>query len=424
MKTSITVKDYVKGFAAGLLALFTLVVAIYLLLAVAGAINLIQEVIAADVADEQLGEGSTLSMVAGSIASIATNFVRGIWAIRGGFIVAGALGLLGVFGLHLGRATYRRYAWQFSFAAVATVITVSLVTWAIGQQAAVSEWLAERPELYMSREMFERSFWTDFWVGLIVGVMLSLPIWALWRNWYERLQSRKDGDLSAAESNTEQSAISEHRAYAERLQALKRVSEEDESAARSTPDATPQVTLRLLTTLALLLVLALAISFWAIQSYDSNRLQLEHATVRTAEDAPEFSAELELRPNTRRLRIANINGAGTVDIDLQPKDAPQNENPAIQDWTFQQRDDPEYLHQEILVAGEQPGPYSLYFDQKAGWGIYEYTLSHGGEGSSTLALIAGFAMACSLLLALALGLLVLLRLGWLHTPTYGEGRES
>ena len=102
MKTSITVKDYVKGFAAGLLALFTLVVAIYLLLAVAGAINLIQEIIAADVADEQLGEGSTLSMVAGSIASIATNFVRGIWAIRGGFIVAGALGLLGVFGLHLG----------------------------------------------------------------------------------------------------------------------------------------------------------------------------------------------------------------------------------------------------------------------------------------------------------------------------------
>ncbi len=68
--------------------------------------------------------------------------------------------------------------------------------------------------------------------------------------------------------------------------------------------------------------------------------------------------------------------------------------------------------QSIPLTDLPPGDYCLDFRQDAGWGMYEYTVSHGGgQISHQLALAMGMLTATTMVVAIGLIGLILLRLG-------------
>ena len=80
------------------------------------------------------------------------------------------------------------------------------------------------------------------------------------------------------------------------------------------------------------------------------------------------------------------------------------------EWAFESRAD-EYLYQDMPVQGLVPGDYILAFEQRAGWGYFEYMLSQGGgRNSQMLAIATGLLLAITIALAFILAALVISRL--------------
>ena len=240
-------------------------------------------------------------------------------------------------------------------------------------------------------------------------------MWMLWQQAFQGMVRSLPSDQTQPAPSAEH-ATSDFRNYTERLHQLKRGAEPNERAEPSPREATPArqgSSWAVLAAGLMLLLLLLASSTWMVRkAYDRVAIRLEHQTLYLrATNQPEVSQLLQIDKDTHDLSIVNIDGAGSVNITLTGGPQCSEVIRPQEQWIFV-RSEGEYLHSTLSLAGLAPGEYCLELRQEEGWGMYEYTLSHGGgEISHRLALGVGLLAAMTVVSAVGLLALVLLRLG-------------
>jgi hypothetical protein len=370
------VRACLSGFGAGLLGMLTLVLVVQLCLAIPSLMDLVTA---------QATGALTPGLVGKSVLVSAANLLRSLWSVRLGFLAFGILGVVLAWAHRIGWALRKERAWLVSFACLASILAVSIVTWTFAQREEIALWLAERPEAYQWREFLLTSYLVDVGVSLVFAFTIAYPIWAVWRWWYLRLFSQV-GSAKSCEG--------EKPAWAAGLvEALQKGA--------------------LVRPLAILLALCV-VALLLVEKYHSTvSVRLQHGVVFVdATTRPHQEVLVRIEPSARKIRVVNINGVGTVDLYLSPTSDYEQARASVEDWSFEWRSD-EYLYADIPAHGLAPGVYHLHFLQESGWGYFEYTLSHGGGFHSHLAALAiGFLLAISLILGaglLASGILRLRR---------------
>ncbi|NIR25760.1 MAG: hypothetical protein GWN77_02075 [Gammaproteobacteria bacterium] len=410
-------KVYLAGFLAGALSLLTLILIVYFALAIFSLLfTLPSELIEAEVTETSRAKVSTLN----SIVSSVENLFKGLWQARLGFLIFGILGTAATWVYQTSLLVRRGKAWLASFICMAVIIAVTFISWTYGQREEAALYLAENPELYRWRDLLLDSYATKVSVGIIFALAATYPIWALWRWWYIRLEAwlspARPTSESESRASQNQTILANHLSYASRLSELKRgalpaggqTTDQEKTPTKVVPtSALPErIRRKLIKSLAILLVLCLALLFFSNRYYNQVALRLQHgiAFLEPVTGAhQEFVVSVE--PDIQRIRVVNINGVGTVSLYLSPTDDYQEAVARVDDWSFKWRRD-QYLYTDIPVAGLTPGNYHLHFVQESGWGYFEYTLSQGGGTPSHIAaLVTGVLLACSLVLGLALLLL-------------------
>jgi hypothetical protein len=422
MKASI--RAAALGFLAGVLSLLTIMIVIYLALALVALLYTDpDELVSARATGALSDDSALLSLYAARLAESVQNGLRGLWDARLAFLLYGLLGVFAAWSYHAGAAVYPRQPWLVSYAVVAILAAISAITWAFAQRAAILLWMSETPETYRWRDMLLRSYTTEVTVALIFAPALAYGLWAPWRQWYTLLRKRWMPDLAGNPQpvHAAQSASTAHHHYAERLHELKRGAQ----PGRTIPpapilDSTPAPAvswIRLwtgnaaLALLAVALFISLVLYTWANRTHQNAAVRLQHGeTFVDSASQPTTRIPVQIEPDVQRLRVVNINGEGAVTIYLSQNEDTTQSVAALRDWSFEWRSD-EYLYQDLPVAGLPAGSYLLTFTAEDGWGYFETMLSHGGGEDSYLTAIAvGFLLACSLVLGIALSFLVIIRL--------------
>jgi hypothetical protein len=410
------------GFCAGLLALFLLIVLVLLALLLFNLVfTTVSELAAARAA------GKDLPMNWGTIGVALTdaliNLGRIVWDARLGLLAVGILGLLAAWGHQMGQAIDPTWGRPASALVMVLVVTFSTTTWVFAQWAQIAEWLAQSPELYVTRDLFAGSALVDLVVSILLGLLAAAPLWMLWHQGYTWL-THAWLPISYPSPNLSAPVADDYRRYTTRLHDLKRGDRfEDEPA---TPSASRprhaylQLSwFRLSMGLIALLILASG-STWLVQNaYRGVAIRLEHQTLYLrAANQPVARHLLHLDDDVRDLTIVNIDGAGSVEIALTGGSGCNDVIRPPERWVFVRRQG-EYLHSTLPLAGLPPGVYCLELHQKEGWGMYEYTLSHGGGRiSHQLALATGLLTATTLIGAIGLLVLTLLRIGVIAPAPY------
>ncbi len=430
-----TVCAYVLSFVAGLLVLLSLAALFFAGLIVFNLVfTFVNELAGAQAAGRSPWGDGAGSQLAAAIVDSARNLVHALWEMRLGFVIAGLLGVVALWGRRIGERIYPQRVWWISFGFTATVIAAATVTWVFAQQALIAEYIASSPELYQSRGWFEASHGTDIVVGLLISILLALPLWTFWQMYYLRLEARflpagtsPRAVATATQRGVTTSGYAEMRRDAERLHALKRG--EAAPAAAGGSGAVPQgeskreFSWRGIGGMAALLLIVLLAAIYLVRLYAGQvAVRMEHATVYLrAESDPEISLPVHIGANLREVRVANINGEGNASIMLAA--APDCRTPiaSVDDWSFRRREG-EYLHVSLPLEKVVPGDYCLRFVQHKGWAMFEYTISHGGGAvSHQLAIFTGLLAAASLVLGVGLLALILAGMGIL-APRAPGGR--
>ena len=424
MVNTSTSKVTFLGAVAGMLALLTFIALVYLAIIVFTLLFTTMDQLAQAQAEGTLLTDQSLLVLFGERAlSSGQNALYGLWQARFGFVVFAILGVLAAIADLFGREFSPKRPWLSSLICMGVIIVFTLVAWIFTQREAVLLWMAEAPELYQWRDFLIQSYTTDIFVGVVFGLALTYPIWAVWRWWYTKLGARwVVSPTLDAPAPKPHSAMATRRSYAARLAELKHnrpaATSAGQTAAINTErieQATSLARQRRLTKLILpliaLLLLCLAILFPLQAYYNQVAIRLQHG--RTFTDVRNESHqvfEVDVQPNPYRLRIVNIKGMGTVDLFFSPSEDYEAAVGQVTDWSFEWRSD-DYLYAEIPVEGVDPGRYYLHILQKDGWGFFEYTLSHGGGQASYLAALGiGFLLACCVVLIFALSFLTTIRL--------------
>jgi hypothetical protein len=423
-----TLKILVLGFLANVLGLLTLILIVYLGLATfALFFTMLNELTRAGVTGTPLSaNGSALELIGGSLADSAQNALKGLWDARLGFLIFGVLGTFTAWVHQIGLVVDKKRAWLGSFMGMLVIMTVSIITWTFVQREEVVLWIAETPELYRWRDLFLGSYTTDVGVSLIVALVITPPIWTVWRWWYVRLMTWLTPSTLAPEPTTPTrgTALEEHQAYAARLHELKRETLSAESypgQRKATLAEIISVTEppsreetgqggKLIEPLATLFVLCVTLLLLANNYHDQVAMRLQHGDAFvdvTTRPHQEFVVRIE--PGAQKIRVANVKGEGIVSLYLSPTADYREAVESVEDWSFEWRLD-ESLYVDVPVAGLEPGDYHLHVVQESGWGYFQYTLAHGGGRLSHLsALVTGFLLACSLVVGLTLVFLGVVR---------------
>jgi hypothetical protein len=423
-----SLKIYLLGGLANMLGLFTFIFIVYLGLAtVALVYTTVDEAAQAEATGTLPTDQSALELIGGVIVSSVRNGLKGLWDARLGFVIFGVLGVFAAWAHQIGLLLYPRRAWLVSFSCMAVIITVSIITWIFAQREEISLWLAESPELYYFwRDIFITSYATDLLVSLIFALTITYPVWAMWRWWYTKLMAWSPTPPALGPAiSTQLADLAEYQSYSARLHELKREASFPESQPAKHKPVPGEGSMapgelapfkasgpgdRLIKPVAILFVLGILLIIPIKSYYDRVALQIQHDRAFVdAKTQPHQAFVVEVKPETRKIRVVNFNGLGTVSLGLSQTGDDEQIPGNTQDWSFEWRSD-ELIYTDIPLTGLKPGNYYLHFLQKSGWGYFEYTLSHGGGRASSLSALAlGFLIACSLVLGLALVFLVVAR---------------
>jgi hypothetical protein len=146
--------------------------------------------------------------------------------------------------------------------------------------------------------------------------------------------------------------------------------------------------------------------------HDRVAITMQH-DVAFLDSSVEASKQFVIRvePGARKIRVVNMKGMGTASIYLRETGDPEDVLESVEDWSFEYRAGwGEYHYVDIPLAAVEPDDYYLDFVQETGWGYFEYTLSHGGGGTSHVtALVIAFLLACSVVVGAALVALLAIR---------------
>jgi hypothetical protein len=414
----------ILGFAAGVLALLTFVAAVYLTLAVSTlAFTFVKEMAKARATGLSL-ERQIWALLGQSLVSSGWNALADLWDLWGAFIGFGLVGLLAAWGQKIGQIVFPTRTWWISFLWVAVLVIIAGITWIYVQGEQIALWMAESPETYRWRELVLDSHIAALTVSPIFALAFTFPAWAAWRWWYIRLDGQwfvRNGAVPL-QPDAAHSSTSDYCAYATRMAALKsglspapdrssgtiatRTREHD-----STPLAAVVYNNALLPLLSLLTV-GCFIGYLITGYYHARvALRLQHGVVFVdTTTQPYKESSLQIAPDVRRLRIVNVNGLGDVSLSLISALNPERVVLSAPGWEFEWRTD-NYLYQDMPVQNLAPGDYILRFEQRAGWGYFEYMLSQGGGPSSqALAVATGFLLAIALILAGAVVMLAITRM--------------
>ena len=406
-------KVYLIGILAGALSLLTLLLTVYLGLALfTVAFPLVSALIEADATETPLANASILSSLGGSLS----NLLNGLWQARPAYMIGGILGGCAAWAHQVGLASRKERAWLISFIGMALLLAVAFITWTNIQTEAAAVQLANNPELFrLWRDLLLGSYATRVSVNLIFAFTAAYPIWALWRWWYTRLPMWLTRGKGATEPEAAlslaQSAFAEHQSQAARLRELRqqggtiaeKVVEPEVAPAKSSP-LSDLKRRQFIKSSAILLVISLALLFLSDRYHDQAALRFQHgvAVLEETSDRTHQHFPITVESDVQQIRVVNINGQGTVNIYLSPTIDYADAVAQVDDWSFKWRDD-EYLYTDVPTAEVAPGPYYLHFVQAEGWGYFEYALSQGGGSLSQIsALVTGFLLAFSLVLVLAL----------------------
>lgn len=415
---------YLSGFLAGALCLFTFILILYLCLAIFSLFfTTINELARAEATGPPAFTGPALDLIGDSILGSVRNALRGLWDARLGFLIFGTLGAFAAWVYQIGLMVHRERAWLGSFICMALIITVSIITWAFAQREEVALWMAEAPETYRWRDLLLGSYSVEVSVSLIFALSATYLIWAVWRWWYVRLIAWLSSTTLAIEPEPAVVPLREPeqqdwRSYASHLHELKRetlsAGSRLECFKGAVTKAVPLPVLtpieevlqsgKLIKPLAILFVLCVALLVPVNRYHDQVAMHLQHGTVfvDVASHQPHKEVVVRVEPGTRKIRVVNINGIGTVNLYLSPTADYADAVQSVKGWSFEWRSD-EYLYTDVPVASLEPGDYYLHFVQEFGWGYFEYTLARGGGTLSHIsAAVVGFLLACSLVLGLAL----------------------
>jgi hypothetical protein len=429
---------YLLSFVAGLLVLLSLAVLLFAGLIVFNLVfTFVNELARAQAAGRSpWGDGAASQLLAAVIDS-ARNLVNALWDMRLGFVIAGLLGVVALWGRQIGEQIYPQRVWWISFGFTATVIAAATVTWVFAQQALIADYIASSPELYQSRGWFEASHGTDIVVGLLISILLALPFWSFWQMFYLALETRflpagtPPGPHAATPENETTSVYATLRRDAERLHALKKG--EAASAPAVQTGVAPQLEnkrafgWRSIAGVAALLLIVLLAALYLVRLYAGQvAVRMEHATVYVRAEAtgdlgPEMIVPVHLGANLREIRVANINGEGSASISLAAPNDCRMPIASVDNWSFRRREG-EYLHVSLPLEDVAPGDYCLRFVQHKGWAMFEYTISHGGGAiSHQLAIFTGLLVAASLVLGMGLLAMILVGAGILAPRSPSRG---
>ncbi|MEM7129062.1 MAG: hypothetical protein AAF702_22200 [Chloroflexota bacterium] len=414
---SLSIKSLGVGFLASALGLLTVILVIYAGIATVGVFyTTVDQLARANAEDVVLTDDSVLTVMGQIITAALGNMVSSIWSMRVGFLAFGLLGIFAAWAHEIGLVVDPKRVWYFSFIMLYMLIAVALITWGLTQQEYISLWMADEPELYRWNDVLRRSYSTDISVALILALTISFPIWLLWRLWFGWLLPKFGGDaepqlksstIASDESHTKE-PVSEHRAYAERLRALKSQGNYSDLARDEYPPSTEftrrtslapalsKLTTRGFILPAVLIFVFSFLTYFPVQSMQRQvAVNLQHDTAfMNAGNTPVLSFPVTVEPGDGRVRIVNVKGQGTVGIFLSPSNDVKDAIKKIDEWTFEYRVD-EYIYNEFTLTGIEPGDYTLHFIQDVGWGWFEFTLSQGGGTRSiVLAALMGFLVAC------------------------------
>jgi hypothetical protein len=414
----------ILGFAAGLLALLTLIALVYLALVISTMTFTFVDALAKARAAGIALEGQIGAWLGQSFVTSGWNALRGLWGLWGAFVVFGLLGLLAAWGQQIGQMVYPAHAWRIGFLWVAILVIIAAITWIYVQGEQIALWMAESPETYRWRELLLDSQTAAIMVGPLFALAFAYPAWVAWRWWYTWLHRwRSTGnDAVLFPVNSAHSSADDYRGYATRLAALKRGAPMEPDSARqpveagmlmhhSPPSAGVVYSNGLLAFLALMAAGCFAGYLITTHYHARVALRLQHGmTFIDATTQPRTEFALQVAPDLHRLRIVNINGLGHVSLTLSPAANPTEVVGAAPEWKFKWRAD-DYLYQDMPVQNLAPGDYILRFEQRSGWGYFEYMLSQGGgRASQALAVATGLLFATALILASALVVLTVARM--------------
>lgn len=405
------------GFAAGLLGLLTCVLTVFVALAVFGlSFTLVDELAQVQASGVEL-EQSVWALLCQSFVASAANGGRGLWELRGTFLIFGGLGLLAAWLLEGARWVTPTRASTVGFFSVAVLFIIATIAWVYVQHEEVALWMAESPETYRWKAVLLDSQVAALTVAPIFALALAYPLWSLWHWWYLRLGGQVQGAATGQDPVAQRTTRDDdHRSYSNRLAALKRGNAEAATGETATTGdtTTPRVWVsnRHLALLALFAFVSLVGFAVARQYHAQVALRLQHGTTfvdATTQPSAEF--HLAIASDVKRLRIVNIKGLGEVDVTLTPVGDAARPVGEIAAWTFAWRAD-DYLYQELPVQQLAAGDYLLRFEQRRGWGYFEYMLSQGGgRTSQSLALATGILLALGVMSAVVgVGLAVARRL--------------
>ena len=407
------------GFVAGLLALLVWVLVIYLALAIfALAFTLVDEL--ATGAEGMALEGQLGSLLGQSIVASGGNALPAYRICRAPSSSSAywASSRPGAINLGLGGACA---GWWMSFLGVAALLVVAVITWVFVQREQITLWMAESPETYRWRDIMLDSHFAALSVGPIFALAIAYPAWLAWQWWFVRLADRvltrsrehcfdgRGAGRCGGPSHLFQTLGRSQTRRADRGQYSDPAAEPHRRAyaeewRRIATEPGPGLS-------ALLLIGAIGGAITAIASM--SRSPSDFSTARPSWTQPRsrtWNFALRIDPDVQRLRIVNINGLGAIAISLRSPGNSTEQVAETPEWAFEWRAD-EYLYQDIPVQGLAPGDYILAFEQRAGWGYFEYMLSQGGgRNSQILAIATGLLLAITIALAVILAALVVARL--------------
>ncbi|MEM7535457.1 MAG: hypothetical protein AAF639_24990, partial [Chloroflexota bacterium] len=398
MNQSTSIRPSIKlltlGFLSSALGLLTIIFIVYLCLTtVAIFFTTVQELAQAEAEGVSLIEDSVLSQLGQSLSTTFVNGLRGIWDARLGFLLLGILGIFAAWAHQVGTWLEAKHVTWFSFGCMLLIIAITMITWTEAQREYLSLWIAESPEVFRWRDQLTYSYSTVISVSLIFALTITYPIWLIWHWWFRALSARFgiDGVQPAASLATTPAAppaMSDHRAYAERLKTLRQGSDNQRTTAPSLAQssslaqtgsaeyvgfspalqklANRKVMIALAVTTVVSLLLLVPIDFY----HQQGALRLQHErTFTNAETDATRSFQVTVDEGEGRIRVVNIKGLGTISIFLShahnSEDAAQSAVASIDPWTFEFRMD-NYLYHEMSLIDVAPGVYTLHFIQSEG----------------------------------------------------------
>ena len=385
------------GSVANLLALTSIIGILYAgFMVVAVFHDLVDTLARAQAAGQAASQEPFLHLLWISLITTGQNGWQGIVGARFAYVAFAFLGLFAAAGWFFGGYTPGSRRWWFSFAGMTAVIALTGVAWAVLQRDQILLWIAESPELYRWRNVLQRSLLTDVSVIFVFSVLIAIPVWMSWRWWFEQIALRERRRTPIAQALP--SALAEHRAGQRHIHD-RETADQHQAARRQDPYVLLLLSRSFLVpAIALFGILVLAIGILNTQ-YKQSTLRLVHDAFVLSSEDPRHEVPLAIAADARKIRIVNINGQGSVSVELRTEDPSAPAIAQIEDWAFQRRSRQEYYYQEIPLLPVQAGQYQLSFQQHEGWGWYEYLLSEGStQDSTTLSVVLGIALASAVLL--------------------------